>query len=169
MGVPAPRPDLHLFQLCPNSFGNARSRLLATTHSFDVGLPGAVPWLYPGESGIRLGHSGDLRTHPPRVLLFIRLAATSIPVALLATPATPPSGEFGADWRSVLVRDLRYIINRRLTTTRLSQRRSTQSGRSGARHGHFGPPENGRDIYNRLIKLTGALDSECSHERRWAK
>src|SRR5579871_3295957 len=43
----SPTLTSELFRSCPVNFGNARTRGLVTTHSFDYDRPGAIPWARP--------------------------------------------------------------------------------------------------------------------------
>jgi hypothetical protein len=48
-GTGSPAFNSDLVSLCPNDFINLRTRLLLTTHSFDLAKPGAIPWLNPND------------------------------------------------------------------------------------------------------------------------
>src|SRR5262249_22129780 len=86
-------------------------------------------------------------------------APVDFPSAILANPAALPKGEFGGDWRSVLVRDFPQLYNRKLTEYPLV-----------ATGGQLNPADPqlaqaiqerqtmAKEIYDRLVKVTGALD-----------
>jgi hypothetical protein len=63
-GTPALNSDL--FGLCPLDIGFSRTRLLLTTHSFDLNRPGAMPWLYGGAAPYQL-IPGDTTPQGPAV------------------------------------------------------------------------------------------------------
>src|SRR5262249_11446824 len=86
-------------------------------------------------------------------------APVDFPSAILANPATPPKGEFGVDWRSVLVRDFRQIINRKLTEYPLVPTGGQLNPADPQLAQAIQDRQNmAKEIYNRLVKVTGALD-----------
>jgi hypothetical protein len=83
-----------LFRLCPLDFSNSRSRLLVTTHSFDLSGPGALPWL--NQTNIQSGGYIIPPTAKPPI-------PQGSPVPTLPLPTvspTGPNGEFQTERRA---------------------------------------------------------------------
>ena len=100
-GSPALTSDL--FLLCPQSFQDAKTRRLVTTHSFDLNRPGVTPGLWMPADGrtYRLEPRTDFPAGP---------ALRSPPLG-----AAPASGEFGRDWRALSANlRSRIYLNRNL-------------------------------------------------------
>jgi hypothetical protein len=77
-----------LASLCPKNFADSRIRRLVTTHSFDLDVPGTIPWLFDRESSayqLPLGLAGQPPTGPP--IPFPSLA-------LRTTSPIPPNSDF---------------------------------------------------------------------------
>lgn len=94
-GTLALTPDL--FRLCPQDFSNlsnSRSRLLVTTHSFDLSGPGALPWL--NQTNVQSGGYIIPPTATPPI-------PQGSPVPTLPLPTvqpTGPNGEFQTERRA---------------------------------------------------------------------
>jgi hypothetical protein len=100
-GTPALNSDL--FGLCPLDFGFSRTRLLLTTHSFDLNRPGAMPWLSQVDNGYVL----NVTTNPP--VPQGGNVGSSTPT-FTGTPPYP-AGEFQATRRAATALLGRFNVN----------------------------------------------------------
>jgi len=155
-GSPALTSDL--FQLCPNSFANAKTRRLVTTHAFDVDRPGATPWVWPSQGA---KYSGT--TLPP----------SSGPIAF---PASLPAGsEFTAGWQ-INTSTLGPInINRPLTAypSSLNPYTNLATAANNSTLQTFLTAQSDRvalanEIFNCLKQVTGASNNQPdANAQRW--
>jgi hypothetical protein len=93
-GTGSPAFNSDLFGLCPLDFSFTRTRLLLTTHSFDLSRPGAIPWLGAADPNYQLNTT---TANPPIPMSGVPVGST--------TPTSPPlpsafAGEFQTERRS---------------------------------------------------------------------
>ncbi len=90
--------------LCPKNFADPRIRRLVTTHSFDLGTPGTIPWLFDRDSSgyqMPLGSANQPPTGPPIPFPDLSLRTTTpIPAdSDFQVPGAAPANLL-VDWRS---------------------------------------------------------------------
>jgi hypothetical protein len=102
--------------LCPRSFVDSRVRRLVTTHSFDLDVPGTIPWLFDRDSSaydLPLGNAYQPPTGPPIAFPSLTLRTTTpIPSnSDFRVPGASPD-DARVDWRSVAGMLSRVGLNR---------------------------------------------------------
>jgi hypothetical protein len=149
-GTNSPALTSEIFRRMPALFGNPRARMMVTMANWHIDRVTGAPFL-----------NNDRTTGGHYVLTpankYPQLVAGSNPVAKFDTPSSvktsdsttnPPwKTEFSTDWRSNLGNFLRVDLNRPLTDYTAS---ATQALADRQRYA--------RDIYNALIRVTGACD-----------
>lgn len=147
-GSPALTSDL--FKLCPQSFGNPRTRRMVTTHAFDIDRPGVTPWVWdPSAAAYQIAGAS----------LYPTGNAIGFPALNAPLPNLPSNSEFAADWRAASAALGRIDLNRILAKYPAVDPNTNQITDMAA----FDKAQQARqqlakDIFECFRKVTGAAD-----------
>ncbi len=151
-GTNAPATFSEIFRRMPATFGNIRNRNMVTLASSHLDRVTGSPVL-PFDSTVANQYVYD-------DTLMYPVSAVSPPPAAPWSGAgpPPPNSDFGPDWRSTLSSQLKVDLNRPLTTFPNSGTFLTAAQQITAQAAINDRQAFSMDIYNALVRATGARD-----------
>lgn len=151
-GTNSPALLSDLFVRMPTTLSDIRKRNMVTLHSSHFDRVTGSPFLTADPAG------ANQYVYDPK--LGYPTLAPGLPTApSWSTPAPPPKGDFGTDWRSTLGTEMKVNLNRPLTDFPPAAGAFLTGANLVIAQGALADRQAfARDVYNALVRATGARD-----------